>query len=77
MRSEQNNELAQTSDEISAICSNSRQVFRAIDRYVQFIAENPMGQHIPVTDTFNGKSYQDYEREFLMYYNMLEKTNAN
>lgn len=72
-QSQQNDTLAEMIDEISAICANIHRTFHNIQRYIQFINENPLSKWIPKRETFNGKTYQEYEREFMMYYKMLKQ----
>lgn len=72
-KNQQNDVLAELCDDTAAILSNTERVFRNIDRYMNFINENPLSKWVPKTETFNGKTYQQYEQEFMMYYNMIEK----
>lgn len=72
-KNQQNESLAELTDETFAICANIKRIFCTIDRYMKFIKENPLSKFVPKTDIFNGKTYQEYEREFLMYYKMIEK----
>lgn len=72
-KNQQNELLAELTDETFAICSNIHRIFHTIDRYMKFIKENPLSKLVPATDIFNGKTYQEYEREFMMYYKMIEK----
>lgn len=76
-RKQQNESLAELSDETSAMCANIHRIFDTIDRYMKFIKENPLRKLVPNTETFNGKTYQDYEREFMMYYKMIEKPDGS
>lgn len=73
LQSQQNDTLAEMTDETSAICANIHRIIHNIERYKQFINENPLGKWIPKEETFNGKTYQEYEREFMMYYKMIQK----
>lgn len=73
LQSQQNDVLAEMTDETSAICANTHRIIHNIERYKQFINENPLGKWIPKTETFNGKTYPEYEREFMMYYQMIQK----
>lgn len=73
-QSQQNDILAETTDEMSAVYANIHRTFFNIQRYIQFINENPLSKWVPKRETFNGKTYQEYEREFMMYYNMVHKS---
>lgn len=58
---------------MGAICSNIHRILENYQRYRQFIDDNPITKYIPQSETFNGKTYQTYEREFMMYYKMIQK----
>lgn len=70
---QQNDNLAQITDETSAICANIQRIYHNIQRYIQFIEENPLSKLIPRTEMYNSKTYLEYEREFMMYYRMVQK----
>lgn len=72
-QSQQNDSLAEVTDETSAICTNIYRTFENIERTTKFISENPLSKWVPKKETFNGKTYQEYEREFMMYYKMIQK----
>lgn len=72
-KTQQDDQLAEITDEAAAMCANIHRVFNNIQRYVKFINENPLSKFIPKTETFNGKTYIEYEREFMMYYKMIQK----
>ncbi|XP_055303425.1 augmin complex subunit dgt5 isoform X2 [Sitodiplosis mosellana] len=72
-QSQQNDTLAETTDETTAICANIHRTHQNIQRYIRFIDENPLSKWVPKKETFNGKTYQEYEREFMMYYKMIQK----
>lgn len=76
-KNQQNESLAELTDETLAICANIHRIFRTIDRYMEFIKENPLSKLVPKTEIFNGKTYQEYEREFMMYYKMIEKPESS
>ncbi|XP_031625479.1 augmin complex subunit dgt5 [Contarinia nasturtii] len=73
-KNQQNDALSEITDEASAICANIHRIYRNIERYINFINENPLRKWIPATETFNGKTYHEYEREFMMYYKMVQKS---
>lgn len=76
LKNKQDDVLAEVSDEASAICANVHRLHENIQHCIQFIKENPLRKYVPKTETFNGKTYQDYEREFMMYYKMIQKTDG-
>lgn len=73
LQSQQNDTLAEMTDETAAVCANIYRILHNVERFKQFINENPLSKWIPKKETFNGKTYQEYEREFMMYYNMIQK----
>lgn len=75
-KNQQNDALSEITDETVAICANIHRIFHNIERYVKFINENPLSKMIPTTESFNGKTYQEYEREFMMYYKMIQKSDG-
>lgn len=72
-KNQQNDILAELTDETSAICANIHEIFRNIEGYINYINENPLRKWVPKTEMFNGKTYEDYEREYMMYYKMIQK----
>lgn len=77
MKSKQIEELTETTDKINAICSKTTQVLNDVGRYFKFLVDNPLEKYIPKGKLFNGRTYYDYEREFTMYYNMIESQGAS
>lgn len=75
-KSQQNDALAEITDEAGAICTNIHRIYRNIGRYIHFITENPLSKFVPRTETFNGKTYQEYEQEYMMYYKMIQKADG-
>lgn len=71
-KNQQNDILAELTDETSAIVANIHQIFRTIESYVSFLNENPLRKLVPKTQTFNGRTYEEYEREYMMYYKMIQ-----
>lgn len=47
-----------------------------VQKYVKFKWQNPLKKYIPLSKSFNGHNYYDYEREFLMYYNMITNSTS-
>lgn len=72
-RNQLNDALAELSDETSALFANTNRIFDNIQRYFHYIYDNPLSKFMSTTETFNGKTYQEYEREFMMYYKMIQK----
>lgn len=73
LKNQQNDILAELTDDTSAIVANIHKIFKDIDRYINFIEENPLRKWVPKTETFNGKTYEEYERQYMMYYKMLQR----
>lgn len=73
MKNQQNDALAELTDDTSAIIANIHEIFYDVDRYINFIKENPLRKWVPKSESFNGKSYDDYEREYMMYYKMIQR----
>lgn len=71
MKNQQTDTLAKLTDETSAIFANIHEIFCDVDRSLNFIKENPLRKWVPKSESFNGKSYEEYEREYMMYYKMI------
>lgn len=59
-------------DQTRSKCMSAHQQINDVKRYLAYCEENPFTKFMPRSLKFNGKSYQDYEREFLNYYNMAQ-----
>lgn len=66
------NAVTESTDNTHKIYAKTKQIQDRSQRYVNFMMENPLRKFIPEKKLFNGLSYQEYEREFLLYYNMLK-----
>lgn len=70
---QQDDEIAELCDKTAAICANANHTLSNIRDYINLFKNNPLAKFIPNTKLVEGKSYQEYEREFMMYYNMIKK----
>lgn len=64
--------IAQSTDKAAKANSKTLHMLDDVGRYVRFKKENPLRKYVPAKELFNGLSYSEYEREFLLYYNMIE-----
>lgn len=71
LKQKQIENVAEIMDKTTMICSNTKEILNNIERYYKFMKENPMRKYVPKTKLFDGLTYYDYEREFLLYYNMI------
>ncbi|XP_053676529.1 augmin complex subunit dgt5 [Anopheles nili] len=58
-------------DKIDAITSCTRQMLERARTYYNFVLANNLRKYVPATKLFNGRSFQEYENEYLMYYRMI------
>lgn len=72
MKSAQLEQLTEITDKINVICSKTTQILNDVGRFYKFLLDNPLEKYIPKGRLFNGRNYYDYEREFTMYYNMID-----
>lgn len=68
----QDEEIAELSDRTTAIYANISHTLSNVREYLNLFKNNPLAKFIPSTKLVDGMSYQDYEREYLMYYNMVQ-----
>ena len=71
MKIKQNDDLTRLMDEAAVIGSNTLEIMNTNSRYFKFLLENPLRKFIPKSKLFNGLTYPDFEREFMLYYNMI------
>lgn len=64
--------IAESTDKAAKANSRALHMLDDVARYVRFKKENPLRKYVPAKELFNGLSYFDYEREYLLYYNMIE-----
>lgn len=50
------------------LCGHKR---ATLERIYAFLNENQLRSFLPVGQTFNGRSYSDYEKEYSYWYNMV------
>lgn len=55
-------------DGLTDLCQHKQETAK---RLYKFLYENPLRLFLPVGHTFNGRSYTDYEKEYLSWYNMM------
>lgn len=67
------NETVELIDKMAVIDVIIDRKLMVAQKYYRFLSQNPLGKFIPKGKTFNGRSFQDYEEEFLLYYNMLQR----
>lgn len=69
--------LTEVFDKTAAICKTNRQTLRSIVNQIEFMSNNPLPKFIPKTKLFNGRNYQDYENEYMMYYNIYKNAKGD
>uniref|UniRef100_A0A182ST06 Uncharacterized protein n=1 Tax=Anopheles maculatus TaxID=74869 RepID=A0A182ST06_9DIPT len=58
-------------DKIETLSNSSRQTMEKVRLYYNFSLANNMRKYVPTTKLFNGRSFREYENEYLMYYRMI------
>lgn len=71
IKQQQIDDVAEIMDKTTIMCSNTKEILNNIERYYTFLIENPLRKYIPKTKMFDSLTYFDYEREFLLYYNII------
>ncbi|XP_315747.4 augmin complex subunit dgt5 [Anopheles gambiae] len=64
-------------DKIETLTNSSRQTMDRVRLYYNFALANNLRKFVPPTKLFNGRSYREYENEYLMYYRMIYGFSAN
>jgi len=59
-------------DEISRLNVSIKSNLRKIHLLYNFALENPLKKFVPKTKKFDGKSYESYEKEYMLYYKMIK-----
>lgn len=71
-QSRSNNEaINEFIDKISRINVSTKGLLRKTRKHLDFSMKNPLRKFIPATKKFNGRTYIDYEAEFMVYYRMI------
>lgn len=71
-QSRSNNEaINEFIDKISRINVSTQGLLRKTRKYLNFAMKNPLRKFIPADKKFNGRTYIDYEAEFMVYYRMI------
>lgn len=65
------NRLAELRDKCHLLTAALPQKQQLVDRLCAFLVDNSLRQFIPASKTFSGRSYQDYEGEFMSHYNIV------
>lgn len=60
-------------DEISRFNVSIQSNLRNIKLLYNFALENPLKKFVPKSKKFDGKSYESYEKEYMLYYKMIKK----
>ncbi|KAL7037397.1 hypothetical protein ACKWTF_009194 [Chironomus riparius] len=72
-RDENCEEISSTFDEISRLNVSIKSNLKNINRLYSFALENPLKKFVPKSKKFDGKSYESYEKEYMLYYKMVKK----
>ncbi|XP_058067116.1 augmin complex subunit dgt5 [Anopheles bellator] len=64
-------------DEMELITNGTRQVLDKTRVQYNFAVANSLRKYVPAMRLFNGRSYREYENEYLMYYRMINGVGAN
>lgn len=73
----QDDEVAMLGDKTAAILTNAIYFMVNVSDYLDLFKNNPLAKFIPNTKLVEGKTYREYEQEYVMYYNMNEKNNPS
>lgn len=71
MKRRQIEAITEILDETQRIGQINKAVLQRLQKYMDFLKENPLRKYIPKSRLFNGRCYQEYEDEFMMYYNII------
>ncbi|KFB42721.1 AGAP005732-PA-like protein [Anopheles sinensis] len=58
-------------DEIETLSNSTRHILGKSRVYYNFTLANNLRKYVPPTKLFNGRSFREYESEYLMYYRMI------
>lgn len=75
-RHDQLSRLAEMRDQCDLLTGVVQQKQQATDRLFAFMLDNSLRMFIPATKTFNGRTYQDYENEYVTHHNIVEAANV-
>lgn len=64
--------ILETLDKITETNVKIAAILRKVNNYYQFSLENPLKKFVPATKTFNGRTYKEFESDYLMYFRMLK-----
>lgn len=71
MKCRQIEEITEIIDETTHIAQIRDVCLQRLGKYMEFLKTNPLRKYIPKSRLFNGRSYQEYEEEFMLYYNIV------
>lgn len=64
--------LVNMEDQCNRLSDLCHQKHAMMQRLSAFLYENGLRLFVPVAHTFNSRSYADYEREYMSWYNMID-----
>lgn len=71
MKRQQMEKLTEILDGTGNVQKVTADILRRLQIYMKFLIDNPLQKFVRKSRVFNGRSYQEYETEFMMYYNMV------
>ena len=72
-RDENCEEISSMFDKISRLNVSIKSNLKNINLLYSFTLENPLKKFVPKSKKFDGKSYDSYEKEYMLYYKMIKK----
>jgi hypothetical protein len=69
---ENNEAITELLDQIGQITITSGQTIDRLRKYYNFLVTNPLRNYVPLSKLFNGRTYREYEAEYMMYYRILK-----
>jgi hypothetical protein len=63
-------------DQIDVITINCNRTIAIVQKYYDFLVTNPLRNYVPLSKLFNGRTYREYEAEYMMYYRILRGAQA-
>lgn len=75
-RYDQHSRLAELRDKCDRLTGVVQQKQQLTDRLFAFLLDNSLRMFVSTTRTFNGRTYQDYENEYITHHNIVEAANG-
>lgn len=72
-RFENSTQIAAWFDEITKMNVSIKSHLRAFATVIEFAISNPCRKYVPKTKRFEGKPYEWFEKEYMLYYKMLKR----